>query len=402
MKKTTTFIVLLTSILLSCAQTQTFDIATYKAPKGWEKTVKEGSVSYSTSNETKGTFCVIGIYASSTTKGTTEQEFNQEWNDLAATPYNITTAPETDTLTDDDGRDVIIGSSTYQNEDIAGAVIMYTFVGFGRTTSVLFFTNAESHQKDIEDFLLNFNLKKTVPKTTSANSTTPKTSSTSSTVATSTAPFKPGNNLEGVWMAFHLKKNYYDKVQSGTVKWITFFDNGRVAKLLPDDGMDKYNKNDPSIGYYNISNGKATLQWFKDIAPFNITFKKSAQIEFEEVYSNDIYFHCKSVDGIRLNGTWTSYNNVNDPDLDNSSITKSMITFKQDGSFVDYGVFATDYSNPVPAGSGTYEINNFTLTLHYTNGTVKQTGFTGSLNLDVKTNNSTIYIHRLAFQKMNK
>ena len=43
-------------------------------------------------------------------------------------------------------------------------------------------------------------------------------------------------------MAIHLKKSYYDKVPSGTVKWITFFDNGRVAKLLPYDGMDKYNK----------------------------------------------------------------------------------------------------------------------------------------------------------------
>lgn len=78
-----------------------------------------------------------------------------------------------------------------------------------------------------------------------------------------------------------------------------------------------------------------------------------------------------------------------------------MITLKQDGSFIDYGMFADDYSAPVPAGSGTYDISNFTLTLHYTNGTVKQTAFTGSLGLDVKTNNSMIYIHRLAFLKRN-
>ena len=142
-------------------------------------------------------------------------------------------------------------------------------------------------------------------------------------------------------------------------------------------------------------------QWFKDVAPFAITFKTKDQIQFQEPYSSDTYFRCKPVDGIRLNGTWTSYNNINDPELDDNSKNRSMITLKQDGSFIDYGMFADDYSAPVPAGSGTYDISNFTLTLHYTNGTVKQTAFTGSLGLDVKTNNSMIYIHRLAFLKRN-
>ena len=400
MKKNIITIFALLLTIISCAQTETFDIATYKAPKGWEKTTKEGVVSYSTSDETKGSYCIISVYASSATVGNAGEEFMDEWKEFVATPFEIIQDPETE-KTEDDGWEIISGGANFTSNEMSNLALLTTFIGYGRTTSVLSLTNDESHQKDIEDFLSNIDIKKTATKTTAANSTAPKTNSAATTTTATITSFKPGNNLEGVWMAIHLKKNYYDKVPSGTVKWITFFNNGRVAKLLPDDGMDKYNKIDPEIGYYSISNGKASLQWFKDVAPFAITFKTKDQIQFQEPYSSDTYFRCKSVDGVRLNGTWTSYNNVNDPELDDNSKNRSMITLKQDGSFIDYGMFADDYSAPVPAGSGTYEISNFTLTLHYTNGTVKQTSFTGSLNLDIKTNNSMIYIHRLAFLKRN-
>ena len=90
MKKNIITIFALLLTIMSCAQTETFDIATYKKPKGWEKSTKEGLISYTTSDEAKGTFCIITVYASSATIGTVEQEFNREWNDLVATPFSRT------------------------------------------------------------------------------------------------------------------------------------------------------------------------------------------------------------------------------------------------------------------------------------------------------------------------
>lgn len=407
MKKTTTLIVLLTSILLSCAQTQTFDIATFKAPKGWEKSTKEGLVSYSTSNVSTGTFCIISIYASSASNGTAEQEFNQEWNDLAATPFGLTDAPEIETTTDDDGREVVIGSSTFQNDDIAGAIIMYTFVGFGRTNSVLFFTNAESHQKDIEDFLLSLTLKKTTPKaaTTAATTTKTNTSNTSGTqtnTSTTASTPKPSNNLEGMWMGVHSTQYYGDQISSGTLRYLAFFKNGRIDNGFPDD-PDTYNYNASKLGSYQINNGNASLKWFSDGPWINIVFKNSNQIEVSSIP----YYRCKVVDGLKLQGTWTSLANPNDASLDDGNGAKSMISFSKNGSFTDYGIFkcvldqAVFDRPPTPPGSGTYSINNFCLTLNYSNGTTRKIACSGFLGTDVFSNDKTICLQNLRFSKRN-
>lgn len=409
MKKNIITIFALLLTIVSCAQTETFDIATYKKPKGWEKSTKEGLISYTTSDETKGTFCIITIYASSTTTGTAEQEFNQEWNDFAATPFGLTDAPETDTLTDDDGRDVIIGSATYESENIAGGIIMYTFVGFGRTNSIMFFTNSEDHQKDIEDFLLSLTLKKTAPKVVATTtpktnsgtttSTTPKTNTGTTTTAT-TAAFKPSNNLEGPWMKLHTTQYYGDLISGGSPEWIVFFKNGRIKNAVPDDPATfDYNASD--LGYYEISGGNAKSKWYSNVDWSTIKFKSNDQIEI----NSQSYYRCKKVDGLKLDGTWTSYANPNDPSLDDGNGAKSMIQFSKNGSFKDYGIFVRILDQtvfdrpPTQAGSGTYSINNFSLTLNYSNGTVRKISLTGLLGTDLFTNNKTIYLQRLGFTK---
>ena len=52
MKKNSITIFALLLTIISYAQTETFDISTYKAPKGWVKSTKEGVVTYLTSDET--------------------------------------------------------------------------------------------------------------------------------------------------------------------------------------------------------------------------------------------------------------------------------------------------------------------------------------------------------------
>lgn len=395
MKKALSIITMLILSFGCFAQTETFDIATYKIPKGWVKSAKAGVVTYSTSNESKGIFCIFNVYASAASKGTVKEEFESDWKELAASRFNIKTAPETDTISDDDGREVIVGSAGFERGSLSGAALLYTFVGFGRTTDILFLTNNKIYQKDIEDFLATLKLNKTFKPSTNA-AAAPKAAAPQTAAATIS---KPSNNLEGVWMALHLRKMYLDKEPAGSLKWITFFPNGRVINAIPDEGMNNYNSNDPNMGYYQTSGGKASLQWFKEVDPSPITFINQNQITFEELYSSDTYFRCAPVNGLKLQGTWTSYENVNDPDLNDNSKNRSMIAFNKDGSFTDYGVFTRDIFSPVPAGNGTYEISNYTLTLLYNNGTKYQTAFTGSLSLNPATNNQMISIHRLAFTK---
>jgi hypothetical protein len=156
-------IALLWSIITHAQKTETFDVATYKIPAGWKKSTKEGMVSYSTSNEAKRNYCAINIYASTLSNGTTEEEFNKAWNDLAAIPFAIKDAPQKDTASDDQGREVITGAGSFVKGSLTGVAMLATYVGFGRTTCVLTLTNDKSYYKTIEDFLGALTLAKTAP-----------------------------------------------------------------------------------------------------------------------------------------------------------------------------------------------------------------------------------------------
>lgn len=101
MKKIISFLALATIMQQAIAQTETFDIATYTPPKGWTKDTKESVVSYATINTTTGTFCLLAIYASTSSSGDAQKDFEKEWNYLVVTPYKATANPKTETAKSD-------------------------------------------------------------------------------------------------------------------------------------------------------------------------------------------------------------------------------------------------------------------------------------------------------------
>ncbi|MEO7990574.1 MAG: hypothetical protein ABI663_13595, partial [Chryseolinea sp.] len=88
-------IVLMISVLSSTclfAQKETLDLTTYIIPTGWKKTNNTASVvCYAITNNQKGTYCQIGIYASTTSKGSLQSDFESEWQELVVKPYKPTT-----------------------------------------------------------------------------------------------------------------------------------------------------------------------------------------------------------------------------------------------------------------------------------------------------------------------
>lgn len=400
MKNNFIIITALLCCITSCAKSETFDITTYKSPAGWEKETKNGMVSLSTSDEAKGNYCIISIYASTPSSGTSEEEFVKAWQDLVVTPFQVQDEPQIEKATDD-GREAIAGTAAFQTSSGTSVVMLTTIVGYGRTVNIITMSNGDAYQKEIEDFLGSLTFKKTAPavntKTTTAN--------TKQTTTNTGSIFHNSNHLEGVWMTIHLQSMYYDVNSSGDPQWITFFDNGRVYENLPDD-MYTFDKNSNSLGTYQFSNGNGSLKWFPQSPATAIIAKDANDILVRLGSGDDNYHRCKSVDGLRLQGSWTSYANPNDPFLDDHSIAKPMITLNKDGSFIDYGIFTlldvAVFPKPnTQPGNGTYSIDNFMLTLNYSNGTIRQVSFTGLLSSDVSSNNNSIYLHRTKFNKRN-
>jgi hypothetical protein len=394
--------------ICSWAQTETFDIATYTIPAGWEKSTSDGVVSFIATDNDKGIFCVISIYASKASRGTAEEEFDRNWTDLAATPLNIKEAPQTDKVTDEDGREVILGAANFVNGNLTGVAMLSTYIGFGRTTNILIMTN-DGYQNDIDKFFNGLALKKVAPAVKNAVVTT--TNSPSKSKGNPSPGFNTKNGIEGVWMGIYVKEFYGDPLTMGHTIWKTFYSNGQVYEAIPDIGFAEFNKSESESGEANfwsryVTNGAGN--WIiKKPGVVDVSVKLNERGNM--VIGAQSYQRCKPVDGLRLNGSWTSWADPDDPDLDRGTFgQKALIRFSSNGQFTDEGIFNTalqynrDGSSVTIAGSGTYEIRNYSVILRYTDGHVKQAALTGFLSLDPARDDKTICIGKVKFTKRRR
>jgi len=140
------------------ATKETFDLITYSPPKDWEKEVTENIVSYSIVNNLDKTWCQIGIVKSTNSKGSIEQDFESEWAQLAAKPYNITDPPHISEVSTVDGWKIQSGSVQFTFNITKAAAILTTFSGFGRCASIIATTGNQQHLNDIESFISHIEL----------------------------------------------------------------------------------------------------------------------------------------------------------------------------------------------------------------------------------------------------
>jgi hypothetical protein len=178
-----------------------------------------------------------------------------------------------------------------------------------------------------------------------------------------------------------------------------FFDNGQVyfGDKFPTEGLNELNTRIPpelyprNWGTYTFSNGKGVLKMpFADI-PFRIENNKLT------VTKNQMDWHfykLNAVDGARFSGTYT---------MSESYGIHPVITFTADGKFNDNGVIRTllhegnTCINPaVKPGSGTYEVEDHSITFNYADGRKIKIAFLGT---GYDRNNPSPPILRMSFNE---
>lgn len=157
-----TFIFLLFVSFSSFAQQQeTFDLASYTVPDAWKKMSNTKDViGYVIVNNQKGTYCQIGIYASTNSRGSLSADFESEWQVLIVKSYKPTKAPELTPATSDKGWSIQVGAAPFDFSGAQSAAMLVTMSGFGRCMSISVLTNTDEYQGEIEKFLVSVDLKK--------------------------------------------------------------------------------------------------------------------------------------------------------------------------------------------------------------------------------------------------
>lgn len=215
-----------------------------------------------------------------------------------------------------------------------------------------------------------------------------------------------GGGLSGVWMGFK-QLTMIGSVEPDA-RWITFFDDGQSMDTIPRQGLAGFDrrasKADPQEGpywsTYRFSGGTGVIN---TRIPTKIRAESADKIKLDDLW---YYNRCASVDGLRLEGSWTSYANPSDPALQRLTPgQRPILRFTRDGRFTDEGVFMAflgSFGNRPDerAGSGTYEIRDFSLLLYYSDGRRKQVAFTGFMSANPATNDQMLYVGRGLFRKM--
>ncbi len=164
--------------------TESFDIVTFTVPKKWKKEIGNGYVSYSITENKTGNYAKLIVYKSLTGTGNLQTDFDSEWNDLIATPYKTSGKPETAEENMPDDWKVKTGLAPFTFNKKKSVATLITGISNGNKISLVFLTNSEKYQADLEAIGNSIQFKKaplnqTTTNTLPANNNTqPATGST--------------------------------------------------------------------------------------------------------------------------------------------------------------------------------------------------------------------------------
>lgn len=224
---------LVTLLLLAVAaghaqQAETFDIATFQPPKGWQRQDKGGVVIFNTSDTQKGTYAIITVFRSGTSTGNAKSDFEGDWAEFIAGQYAVKGKPAVEPIEKKDGWDVVSGGAAFENEVGPSAVILNTYSGFGKTFSAAAIFNSQDNLPAIEAFAASIKLKKTeaIQQVKSNPPAGSQTKAASNGFAFTTSNFDDGWNsvVNEDWV----------EVTKGNIKVLLHYPNAVTGKYYPD------------------------------------------------------------------------------------------------------------------------------------------------------------------------
>jgi hypothetical protein len=389
-------------LLLACsaavAQPQTFDAASFTPPPGWAAAQDRDHVTFTFIDSAARTYVMLAVYNSTLGSGDAEKDFSREWNELVGKSFSAESAPRSSTGQSRAGLEFHeAGAQVRQQNGEPSYVRLLVFPAGQRRFSVMLVATNENalqaRQRDVQSFVDSLRL---------ASPSAP-TSKPAEPVGGSAAP-RPGNGITGVWMGFKTYTGDYEPHP----RWYTFYDDGQVFEDIPRTGLASFNREASKLdtgqksywGRYTFSNGAGS------ITKPGVAYPEVLQSEGAEKLKVDSFhfYRCQEVNGLRLQGAWTSLANPSDPALDRWPVgQRPVFRFSSDGKFSDEGVFATFLKSGDPrqdaAGTGVYEVRDFTLILRFSDGRVKQLAITAMLGANAAASNDTLFISRSAFHR---
>jgi hypothetical protein len=227
---------------VAVGQEETFDVAVFKAPPGWERVSGPGPLSL----RAKGGTAQIFLFPSRPSGGSPQENFQTDWAKLVTAALGKLDAPKLSSEQRPDGWTAVSGAAT---KGQGFAVILFTATGFDRAFSIVASVAAQEHLAAIRDFFTGLKL-----RGNAGSETQPKP------VA---APAASGSRSPLAGLYFHLQAG----ISSGArleVRTRYFLPGNRITRTFPFGSGDVFDVSRCSpdmCGSYTIAAEQLNIRW---------------------------------------------------------------------------------------------------------------------------------------------
>lgn len=137
-------------VVVAAAQ-ERFDILTFKAPSGWEKSVEEDAIRFSRQEGTD--VGVMMLFRSVPTDKSSRQTFDASWDTIVKGLFDKVEPPQMRAVADQSGWTIENGAAIVEKTGTRAVANLITATGSGKSVNLLIIYNSESFQRDVVAFI---------------------------------------------------------------------------------------------------------------------------------------------------------------------------------------------------------------------------------------------------------
>ncbi len=404
------------------------DLARFVVPEGFTLEKGDGQVVLTRVDQQRGIYVRYALYDSRPSLGSAQKDFASEWRETVEANFRPAHAPAPTPSRTAAGIPFLEGSSEAKAGSGAVFCDLLVFQLRGRVASLMVVSPSraafETIRGDLSRFLQDLRFEGEAagpagpvgPAAPAAPRPAASEGARGGSLVSGAAPV-------GVWVGMKatggLEMNAATgrlEMQAGTVKlrWRTFLSDGSSYEDLPTEGFLRLDpgaarkdpQNGPFWGAWTLSGSKVTArQPSGRVQEYHLDGEALA--EDPKSTGSAKYRRARGVDGLRLEGTWSSWQGWQDSQASPKWTSAPVIRLTRDGRFADRGILMDSVTEPLTArnagqhpGQGTYEIRAFTLVLRYQDGREVHRTFTPAMSKDAAADDSVVFIGRFPFYRL--
>ena len=247
---------------------ETFDIISFKTPKGWQKEAGKNAVQLGIDDSATGGLCMITMFKPLPGSSDSKVNFEAAWESIVKETVKVSGEPQMQTPMSENGWTAESGLAQYESDGKKGIVLLVTISGQDKMVNILILTNTDKYQPEIAAFLESVDLPKI--KVTAVESKIKPTEIVQP--ARKSSFYSTQTNFDDGWVG--TEQEDWVSVTKGNMKVLIHY---------PNQAADKYN----SVALDGLKNAWNVLVAPKYSSATNMDFKPHSgggggELEFAE------------------------------------------------------------------------------------------------------------------------